>query len=455
MASLSPAASRKRVTQAFRSLIDEFLGFRAEFKSAYDSAIAVQMERLRDLDNLESSDKKRIGMAVEDAARCYFAAHWSRFFSSAIGSRNRMKAAIGVIAAPLVIIFLYLVPWPSRPDSPDLIVLVPILLFIVADIGSRLNSRMPYRYLTAVEAIEAVASFAVVSTFRLWDLRIHFAWKAAISALSPVHRKFRAQIASLPVAQALQWALFLIGVTCATIVIWKFIRFMVRVVISGKEDGYGRPALQCADVIIRLLTLGDLITELTNPIIAASADLDNYSRRRDQITTRSWNSMWGVVNFQLGQLVYSIKGPWREAMRSRYRPAGEYIAGEAPRIELYIRHLQVKNALLSNNLLELRDAITSALVHAADGNWHLIGAEEEYANKAIARRRTRIIRRAILIALSIAATIAAAHFMRNYPALAVTCGLFAFAELLRLLDPDGPSLLDVAGRVANTLKRSG
>ena len=184
-------------------------------------------------------------------------------------------------------------------------------------------------------------------------------------------------------------------------------------------------------------------------------DMENYSNKRGQITTRSWNAVWRFVNFELGRLVYSIKGPWQEAMRSRYRPAGEYISSEAPRIELYIRHLQVKNTLLSNNLFELRDAITSTLVHAADGNWHLIGAEEEYAKKVITRRWARIIRRVIIIALAVAASIAATHFMRNYPALAVTCAVFAFAELLRLLDPDGPTLLDMAGRVASTLKRGG
>jgi hypothetical protein len=142
-------------------------------------------------------------------------------------------------------------------------------------------------------------------------------------------------------------------------------------------------------------------------------------------------------------------------MRSRYKPAGEYIASEAPRIELYIRHQQARNALLSNNRFELRDAIISTLVHAADGNWHLIGADEEYADKAIAQRRTRIIRRVTIIGIAVSGAIAAARFMPNYPALTITCGVFAFAEFLRLLDPDGPTLLDVAGRVANTIKRGG
>jgi hypothetical protein len=142
-------------------------------------------------------------------------------------------------------------------------------------------------------------------------------------------------------------------------------------------------------------------------------------------------------------------------MRSVYWPVGVLIASEAPRIDLYIRHQQARNALLSNNLFKLRNAITSTLVHAADGNWHLIGAEEEYAGKVVVRRRTRIIRRSIIIGFSVAGAIAASRFVPNYPALAATCGLFAFAEFVRLLDSDGPTLLDVAARVANTLKRGG
>lgn len=263
------------------------------------------------------------------------------------------------------------------------------------------------------------------------------------------------QMASLPVAQILQGALFLIGVGCTVVIICKLINFCGRMAVTGKEGAYSQPAIQCAEVIMCLLHVSEAITDLMAPIKAASSDIEEYPNKRGQITTHTWSIFWKVVNSELNWLAYRIKGPWQEAMRSRYRLAGEHIASEAPRIELFIRHQQAKNTLLSNNLFELRDAVTSTLVHAADSNWHLIGAEGEYANKEIAQRRTRIIRRVIIIGLSIAGAIASAHFMRDYPALAITCGLFAFAEFLRLLDPDGPTLLDVAGRVANTLKRGG
>ena len=261
-------------------------------------------------------------------------------------------------------------------------------------------------------------------------------------------------MASFPFAQVLQCTLYLIGIACTLTVTAKLISFCGRVAASGKEGGYSRPAAQSADIIISLLHISHLLTELMTPIQAASADVKEYSNKRSQITTPSWNATWNATNGLLGSLAYQIKGPWREAMRFHYGLAGERLASEAPRIELFIRYQQAKNCLLSNNMFKLRDAIISTLVHAADSNWHLIGAEEEYENEVIAQRRTRVIRRVIIIGLSIAGAIAA-HFMRNYTAVSITCGVFALEQFVKLLDPDAPTLLDVASRVANTLKRGG
>ena len=464
MASSSLAAPRKRIAQAFRNLVDEFRSFGAEFKSRYESAIAEQMEKFQELDGLEPSDKKRIRIAVEDAARCYLSTQWRNFFFEAIKYRFRIMALIGVAGVPLLIGFLYILPKPSMPNTPSsqihlaflvLLVLLLLLMLFLVNTGYSLHSRLPYRYKTLATIIWAAGAFVVVAILRTRSMYVLSAWKSIVSSLSRIHPGFKMQMALLPVVQVLQFTLFLTGIACTLTIVAKLINFCGRVAASGKEAGYSQPAMQSADVIISLLHISYLITELIAPIQAASADVKGYSNKRSQITTSSWNATWNAINGQLSLLAYQIKGPWQEAMRSYYGPAGERIASETPRIELFIHHRQAKNCLLSNNLFKLRDAITSTLVHAADGDWHLIGSEEEYANEMIAQRRTRIIRRVIIIGLSVAGAIAAARYMRNYPALAVTCGLFAFAEFLRLLDPDGPTLLDVAGRVANTLKRGG
>ena len=458
----SLATPRRRIAREFRNLVHEFRICRAEFKSDFNSAVAKQMDKLQELDDLEPSDKSRICVAVEDAARCYLSTQWGPFFGRAIKIRYRLQAAIGIITVPFLIGFFYLLPKPSFPyiakshvDSVyfglNLLLFLAMLFWV--SVGISLHSRLPYRYKTLVTIILTASAFGAVAVLQTRAVYIRSAWKSIIASLSPIHPWLRMQMASLPVAQVLQCTLFLIGIACTLTVVAKLISFCGRVAASGKAGGYSRPAVHSADIIINLLHISSLMTELMTPIQAASADVKEYSNKRSQITTPSWNATWNVINGLLGSLAYEIKGPWREAMRSYYGPAGERMASEAPRIALFIRYQQAKNCLLSDNLFKLRDAITSTLVHAADGNWHLIGAGEEYANEVIAQRRSRIIRRTIIIGLSIAGAIAA-HFMRN-TVVSITCGLFALEQFLKLLDPDAPTLLDMASKVANTLKRGG
>jgi hypothetical protein len=116
MASSSLAAPRKRIAQAFRNLVDEFRSFGAEFKSRYESAIAEQMGKFQELDGLEPSDKKRIRIAVEDAARCNLSTQWGYFFFEVIKYRFRIMALMGIVATPLLVGLLYLLPKPSIPN---------------------------------------------------------------------------------------------------------------------------------------------------------------------------------------------------------------------------------------------------------------------------------------------------------------------------------------------------
>jgi hypothetical protein len=195
------------------------------------------------------------------------------------------------------------------------------------------------------------------------------------------------------------------------------------------------PAEQCAEVITILLDIKHSLFEIS--------DYQNYKH----------------LQCKLDRLARLIKGPWYQTMRSRYKPAGPWIASHAPRIELFIRHQQTKNVLLSANLAELEDAMTSTLVHAAGGNWHLIGADQEYANMVLTQRRTRIVRRASAIAISIVIAAAAPHFFRHSPALyqgiVAICVPFSLVELFGLIYPDAPTGLGIAGGLASVLKRGG
>jgi hypothetical protein len=206
----------------------------------------------------------------------------------------------------------YLLPKPSSIPNSHVGLIYYVLLFIIiaalVDSVHSLHSLLPYGYKTLATVIWAVAAFAAVAMFRTWSTYVHHAWKAIVSSPSPVHPGFRMQMASLPVAQILQWVLFLIGIVCTLIVLVKLINFCGRLAASGVEGAYSRPAVQSADVIISLLHISHLITELMAPIQAASADVKGYSYKRSKITTPSWNVTRKAINSRLSLLADQIKG---------------------------------------------------------------------------------------------------------------------------------------------------
>jgi hypothetical protein len=456
MAFVSLAASRKRVARAFRSVVNEFRGFGAEFKSSYDWAIAIEMNKLVELQKSRALERtERIQLAIEDAASCYYSVRWREIFWSAVKRRFCVQAVICIGVVLWLIGLSYIIPEPSGliQSTYDNESFWPILVFLI--FGGLFYWHLPYRYKTSVFLIVAIAAGVAVKKLHVWSPYANSAWREIVSSLSPLHLKYRTQLASAPFAQTLQWALWYIMVICIGLFFFRLVLLCGKAITSGKEFGYGQPAEACAEVIIGLLNISYSITELLNPMPTTAGDALGHSER-GKITARWLNGQRQYLEGEFNGLAFLIRGSWRRTMRGCCKPVGKLIAGEAPRIELFIRHQQAKNAL-QGNLLELRDSIVSTLVHAAEGNWHLIGAEEEYANKIVAQRRTRIIRRAILIAITIGFAIAAPHYMRHYPALyssiVAICIPFVLVELAGLLDADAPTRLDVAGRVAGMFKR--
>jgi hypothetical protein len=455
MAFASLAAPRKMMAQAFRSLVNEFRGFGAEFKSSYDWAIAIEMNKLVELqDSGALEPTSRIWQAIEDAARCYCSVRWLEIFWLALKRRFRMQAVICIGLVLCLISLSYIMPKPSSQNTYDnVFASVPMLAFLI--VGGIFYWRLPHRYKTSVLLIVAIAAGVAMEKSHVWSPYAYSAWRATVLSLSPLHLKFRTQLASVPIVYALQWTLWYIMAICISLFAIRLVLLCGRAITSGKEFGYGQSAEACAEVIIRLLNISYSISELLNPGSTTSGNVPAHSERT-KITARWLNGQRQYLEGEFNGLAFLIRGFWRRAMRDCYKPVGKLIAAEAPRIELFIRHQQAKNAL-QGNLVELRDSITSILVHAAEGNWHLIGAEEEYANKVVAQRRTRIIRRAILIAVSIGFAVAVPHYMRHYPALyssiVAICVTFILVELAGLLDPDAATRLDVAGRVASAFKR--
>lgn len=456
MTFISLDVPRLKVVQAFCSLVDEFRTFSSEFKFSYDWAVANQMNMLVDLQEsggIEPTD--RVWVAVEDAAGCHCSVRWREIFWLVARRRFAVQAAIcgGIILC--LIGLSYIIPKPivigqKNYDDGFASGVVLTLLFV----GGFLYFRLPFRCRTSALLIVAIMSGVAVKNFASWSPYVHSAWVSAMSALSSLNVVNDKQVTAVPIAHSLQVALFYVMIICIDVWIIRIINLSGKALASGKEFGYGQPAEGCAEVIIKLLGVAHSITEVLNPppVISGSAEIS----MKDKIALNWLNGQRQYLEGEFNGLALAIRGTWRKAMRESYKPAGKLIAGEAPRIELFIRHQQAKNAL-QGNLHELRDSITSTLIHAVGGNWHLIGVEEEYADKIVLQRRTRIIRRAILITVMVGFAAAAPHFMQHYPTLyssiVAVCISFALVEVAGLLDPDAPTRLDIAGRVAGMFKR--
>lgn len=324
------------------------------------------------------------------------------------------------------------------------------LLFV----GGFLYFRLPSKFRTSALLIVAIMSGVAMRHLISWSSFINSAWASTISALSPLHAMNGKQIAAASIVRPLQWALFYTMLICLDLWIIRVVNLSGKALASGKEFGYGQPAEGCAEVIIKLLFIAHSITEILNPPPAISGS--EKTSIKDRMAFNWLNGQRQYLEGEFNGLALTIRGSWRKAMRESYKPAGKLIAAEAPRIELFIRHQQAKNAL-QGNLHELRDSITSTFIHAVEGNWHLIGGEEEYADRVVLQRRTRIVRRIIFIAVMVGFAAIAPRYLQHSPTLyssiVAVCISFALVELAGLLDPDAPTRLDIAGRMAGIFKR--
>jgi len=164
------------------------------------------------------------------------------------------------------------------------------------------------------------------------------------------------------------------------------------------------------------------------------------------------------LDTMLNKLAILIRHRWRRAQAASHGIGGQWVSSYAPNIEFFIRRQQARNMLMGNNLLELRDAITAAMVQAADSNWHMIGAGDENVAVATAARWKRALRRAVAIAVPVVAAIGAVHLSKDLPpgyaqAIVVVCIGFIGVQLLGLIDPDSPARLEVAGKLTSLFRR--
>jgi len=437
---------------------DEFEDWQAEFELLYDKAVADEIETLWSVYHLSLSDTQRIWPAIDDAARCYYSVHWWPIFTEATERHFRIISALSAVVLLSLGGVLYLMPEPHAAhlvaDDASWPLLTALILFAV---GAVFQLLIPYRYRTAIWIAEAVAAIAAVAEFQRWSPQVLSTWKTLISSLSWVNPQVRQQMAAAPVAEIVDLTLWLLAIFCIAMIMRRGVNFWVKGLVSKRR--YGRPAEQCAELMIGFLEINCLIAGILDrmELVAADDKGDTKAFRIAELPPASFrNEINHDIKIHLRWLASRARKPWRQAMRSRNGSAGRWVSGQASRIEFFIRLQQSKNMLFGNNLVELRNAMVCALIQAADGDWHLIGSEPEYSHAALVGRWKVIIRRSLAIALPILVAVAATRFLRTpyVQAVVLTCLGFTAMQLLGFLDPDAPARLDAAGRfVANALKR--
>jgi hypothetical protein len=445
MATFSNAAPRKRIAQEFHNWADEFSSFGKAYRANYQSAIVSEMKKLQDLD---PNDVDRISIAVYDAARRYHSAHWRPILKNSLQGRFRVMAAMAVASlfvACIVFGFLLILPKPASAPTVHVLNDSSVTAVLLALLGVAYLARIPPRYVGGVIAFTAIAIFVAINRFQWWSAYPGPAWRKLVPSIPLAHAGLKAAMERLPVNLILAWALWIIGLACTLWIVRQAIAFFITTFTIDAEAENRLPAEKSAEVIICLLDIArNCFNQMPAPKHGECAHHYGDEVRMEVVTQQN-------LDCDLNKLAYLIEGPWQKSMRSYFGSVGNSMGREASRIAFFIRYQQMKNVLLGDKR-ELREAMTSALVNAADGNWHLIGAENEYSSMSIMRRRRRVIKRAMSIGIAILGAIVAHRLMTaTYVNIIVfTCVSFAGIEILGLINPDAPSHLDMASRFAST-----
>lgn len=445
MTTFSIHAPRKLIAQEFRAWADEFSSFGTAYRASYQSAIVSEMNKLQEAN---PTDMDRISIAVYDAARRYHSVHWWPILKSAIKGRFRVMVAMAaalLLVACIVYGIAFVLPKPTSEPPVKLLNYSILTATVLCLLGAAYLSRIPPRYVNGVITFTATTSFVAINRFQWWSAYPGPAWRKFVPSIPLAHAELKAQMERLPVSIILEWALWLIAFICILWLVRQVIEFCIKAFTIETDAENRLPAEKSANVIICLL---DILRNCVNRMPRPGHDewVDHYS---EEVRMEVFNQQ--QLDSDLNKLAYIIEGQWQKSMRSYFGPVGNSMGRQASRIAFFIRYQQMKNVLLSDKS-ELREAMMSALINAADGNWHLIGAGNEYSSMATTRRRKRIIRRAISIGIAIFGAIAAQRLMpAPYVHIVVlTCIWFAGIEVLGLISPDAPGQLDVTSRLMST-----
>ena len=432
-------------------------GYLPTLREEFEESVAWQTSKLDALEGIEQTTR----VTVEDAARCYYTEHWSVLSTIAFRERRLLRAV--VVVAGLIILaipFRFIFPHPPSVISWDSLVILGVLfvpLFLTYAILQRLNALVRHKYLTAFIFFQAFVAFTAVSAINHNRSPFEGRFRALLSSHYPSIFFFdKAQIAATAkqlvlVIQEYFWCVAVIAVMMG---LWELIRrYGWSIVGKGKAIDYDWPARQNAELIIEMLDINYVLHTLLGAEVADIETLDAETRSK---WFRVMTQEKGRLTQRLNNLVTTIVKPWRAAMWSCNGAAGQWVADQAPRIAFFIEHYQTRILLTGCSLIELRDAMNLALRQAAEGNWHLIGAEFDSVKVSRRTRWKNVLRRFLIILLAALAALGALLWKSLSPqvrlAMVSTCSLLILLQLAALIDPDAPGLASTASGIISSIR---
>ncbi len=414
---------------------------------------------------MSALDRGQIWLTVGDAARCYHCARWGAKFRKAIRWRPRLIFAALTLVSLLAYWFVSAMPSPpvSRMNGQVIFVGLTLGLLGCSPFGTALHYRLSETQKNIANVAELTIFFLGVWRYRVWTAPVRHLWLQFVALLPLMPARDTQGVLNFPVADVVEVALWLLAIVATINVAGRAAYAFGKIEAAGRKGGYSRAAEQCSELIIGLLNICDLATTLairvedvtcdgmpSSVVASANAPLEQcYYWERMELTDA------------VSRLVTVISRPWPQAMISESGTAGRWIANCAPEMEFFLRYQLARNQLASTSLIQFRDVMTSALVDAAKGDWHLIAVKDDAATAILHHYQKRQAWRRITgvaLPLVIASVLIGLRHVvpSSYSSpLIFTCITFAAVQALGLLDPDSPARLDISSRLAGMLRRRG
>lgn len=451
-----------------------------------DEAVMSEVRNTTQLPDVSSADLHRILPTIYDAATCYHAKKWGIHFYEtwvdwwwdliegelklrrdytieATREEHSLESwALWVLAlvviSPLCFIILLiflLLFWVPASDlavpstSGDLYGILSLWI-IVSLFQWCFHRLLPYRYLAFALFIECSLAIAVLHTVSAWSPSINKGWRTFYATVPKKYRVLLPGVHPTSVVLAVVW---LMAVIC-------LIRLLVRITnyigcqLSDRRQfpGYKAAAQQSSSLILDFLGVSYVLAEWERDIP------DRKATDQQILASKLPPRKVRGINYTLAIMAHHVHRYWKVAMRSSGTPAGERMAHNASRITYFLEYQRLRSMLGSANYIKVRQAMVTALVEAADGNWHLIGRGDEYDPVVMTARWKIFVRRLAAIALPIAAAIIVSMFARKIPSIYIQsilliCIGFAGVQVIGLIDPDALARLDLATKVSGVFKR--